>query len=118
MVRNSKPPAGLRATRLDVGGEHYVVFSYPARTADLLARLTPAERDVVALALEGWTSAAIAAARGRAKRTVDKQLEGAYRKLGVSSRAELAAWVTRAGGAVRRAGSPSSPPTPRRTGGG
>jgi DNA-binding NarL/FixJ family response regulator len=95
VVRNTKPPGGLRGSRLEIGGETYVVLSYPERAGDPQVRLTPAEREVIALALEGWTSAAIAAARGSAKRTVDKQLEAAYRKLGVSSRAELAARYAR-----------------------
>lgn len=89
-MRKAKPPRGLRGTRLELGGHAYVVLSYPAPTPHQ-PRLTAAEREVVELALEGWTSAAIAAARSTARRTVDKQLESSYRKLGVSSRAELAA---------------------------
>lgn len=51
--------------------------------------LTEAEDDVVQLAAAGLTNAAIAQRRGTTVRTVSKQLDSAYRKLGVSSRREL-----------------------------
>jgi DNA-binding NarL/FixJ family response regulator len=55
------------------------------------AVLTRAERSVVALALEGKTNAEIARTRGRSERTIANQLACAFRKLGIGSRAELAA---------------------------
>lgn len=54
------------------------------------AALTEAEWAVVQLAGTGLTNAAIAERRGTTARTVSKQLDSAYRKLGVSSRRELA----------------------------
>lgn len=59
-------------------------------------RLTCAERQVVTGVLDGRTNAAIATARRTSSRTVANQLAGIYRKLGVSSRWELAARVGRA----------------------
>ena len=58
-----------------------------------LAGLTPAEAEVVRLALAGLSRAAIARRRSVATATVRRQLEAAYRKLDVGSLAELAALV-------------------------
>lgn len=56
-----------------------------------LALLTPSERAVVRLALDGLSNAEIARARGVAERTIANQLAMAYRKLDVGSRRELGA---------------------------
>lgn len=53
--------------------------------------LTPAEHDVVQRVLVGMSTDEIARARGRSPSTVTNQLSSAFRKLGVRSRAELAA---------------------------
>lgn len=53
--------------------------------------LTAAEEHVVALVLEGLSNAQIARRRGTRERTVANQLASIFRKLGVSSRSELAA---------------------------
>jgi DNA-binding NarL/FixJ family response regulator len=55
--------------------------------------LTPAERDVLSMLLEGHGNAAIAHARARAQRTVANQVSGLLRKFGAHSRAELAARI-------------------------
>ncbi|HEX7604104.1 MAG TPA: helix-turn-helix transcriptional regulator [Polyangiaceae bacterium] len=60
-------------------------------TAATLARLTPAENDVVLGILSGQSNAEIAARRRRSTRTVANQIASIYRKLGVSSRSDLAA---------------------------
>jgi DNA-binding CsgD family transcriptional regulator len=57
----------------------------------LLAPLSVAERAVVGLAVLGLSNQDIASRRGSSARTVANQLGSAYRKLGVSSRAELVA---------------------------
>jgi DNA-binding NarL/FixJ family response regulator len=57
------------------------------------AGLTPAERAVVQLVLTGANDREVAARRGVSTRTVAHQLSGAFRKLGVSARAELSARV-------------------------
>lgn len=74
------------------GREHAVVELEPRSDAgDLLAALTPHERQVAALAREGLSNGEIARRRGTAERTVANQLASIYRKLGISSRAELLA---------------------------
>ncbi len=57
------------------------------------ATLTPREREIVNLVLAGRTARAIADALVISERTVETHVASAYRKLGVSSRAELAALV-------------------------
>lgn len=51
--------------------------------------LSEAERDIARRVFEGATNQQIAAARRVNVKTVGKQLEAIYRKLGVSCRAEL-----------------------------
>ena len=50
---------------------------------------------MLARVLGGQTNAEISRARGTSPRTVSKQLDSVYRKLGVHSRGELAARVGR-----------------------
>jgi len=52
-------------------------------------RLTGTEDAVVALALRGWTNQRIADAHEVTRRAVEKNLTSAYRKLGLSGRADL-----------------------------
>lgn len=59
------------------------------------SELSPAEREVAALAREGLSNAEIARARGVAVRTIANQLASIFRKLGVGSRVELAAVLDR-----------------------
>ena len=102
-------PRGLRSTPLLIGEQALVVMSYPlpareahpvrvdprrrraATDVDPLRDLAPAEREVVRTVLSGFSSDEIAALRGRSVFTINKQIESAYRKLGVSSRGELGA---------------------------
>ena len=85
--------AGLRATRTSIGRTPIVIFSYPtgAPARDPLSALTAAERAVAELLVLGRTQSEIADLRGTSQRTVGKQVDSLYRKLGVHSRAELAA---------------------------
>ncbi len=71
-------------------GEQFVVLSFDAPTPAAL-ELNRAEREIVALVLEGYSNAEIARIRGRALSTVQNQLSGLYRRLGVGSRGELIA---------------------------
>jgi DNA-binding NarL/FixJ family response regulator len=59
-------------------------------------------RQVVSRVLHGDTNLAIAEARRTSLRTVANQLAAIYRKLGVSSRWELAAEVSRHAGRARQ----------------
>lgn len=74
------------------GGASFAVASEPAHEAQAPA-LTKAEREVMALLLEGRSNAQIAKARKTAVRTVANQVASLFRKYGVGSRAELAARV-------------------------
>ena len=84
------PPAGLRSSRLELWGAQYVVLSYPAQRKALPADLTAAEREVALLIGRGFSNAEIAAARGVALRTVANQVAALFRKLGASSRVDVA----------------------------
>ena len=89
-------PSGLRATRFAAGADELVVFSFPLKSPILPEGLSKAEREVTLALLEGLSNAAIAARRGSAVRTVANQVASIFRKLGVSSRAELHAALTEA----------------------
>jgi DNA-binding CsgD family transcriptional regulator len=58
---------------------------------DKTGDLTSAEREVALLALAGKSNNEIAEARHCSVRTVANQLQSVFRKLGIRSRAELAA---------------------------
>ncbi len=93
-------PAGLRASRVELAGASYVVFSFPAAQWDLPAALTAAEREIALAVVGGATNEEIASLRASSARTVAHQVASIYAKMGVSSRAELAsklASVTRKG---------------------
>jgi DNA-binding CsgD family transcriptional regulator len=63
--------------------------------ADRLAALTPREREVVGELSRGASDRDIARSLGVRERTVHKHLEQAYRKLGVNSRTQAAALLTK-----------------------
>lgn len=88
----TRVPADARTTAFTVAGRRLVVISYelPA-TRPRRDELTDTERAVAADVVAGLPSAAIAAKRGTSRRTVEKQIERVFRKLGVHSRAELVA---------------------------
>ena len=90
----SAAPAGFLARRFLAGDDELIVASFPLPAA-LRGRprpaLTAAEREVMAALLDGRSYADIARGRRRSVNTVAKQAGSAFRKLGVSSRGELAA---------------------------
>jgi len=77
-----------------VGGLRGLVIELPVDPAGLPACLTEAEREVVALVLEGRSNQEIADARGARYRTVANQLAAIYKKLRVASRTELIATLS------------------------
>jgi len=88
-------PSSATAFQFRWGSDEFVVLSFPTpevMTAQALPRLTAAEQSIVALLLRGQSTAAIAAARGRSRRTVESQVAAIYRKLEVGSRRELRAY--------------------------
>lgn len=64
------------------------------------AALSPAERQVLVLAVDGKSNAEIAELRGTSARTTANLLARAYKKLGVWSRADAAARFDGTNGAV------------------
>jgi DNA-binding NarL/FixJ family response regulator len=88
-------PAGLRASRIDLAGDSYVVLSFPAPSWDLPACLTRAEREVAHELLGGATNEQIAERRSSSVRTVAHQVASIFEKLAVSSRVELASLLAR-----------------------
>lgn len=90
-------PAGIISGELVIDGVPYRVLSHPlAPEREVPApgpcdALTLAERDIATRLMAGASHAAIAQARDTSRRTVGKQVEVLYRKLGVRSRSELAA---------------------------
>ena len=83
-------PEGPIVEKIDMDGSELYVLSVPLEP-DFPPSLSPSERDVVKLALTGASNAEIAETRESAVQTVANQLRSAFQKLGVNSRAELAA---------------------------
>lgn len=71
----------------------------PAAEADDAAdaRLTAREREIAGLVAEGLTNAEIGGRLGIGRRTVESHLERIRSRLGLLSRADLAAWAARSG---------------------
>jgi DNA-binding NarL/FixJ family response regulator len=87
-----KSPPDASVSYVGWAGKKFAVFAIPTGP-DLPEILSPAERDVVTLVVAGKSNAAIAQARGVSARTVENQLAAAMKKLGVSSRANLTAFL-------------------------
>jgi DNA-binding NarL/FixJ family response regulator len=83
------PSHELRSAEVVVGAERLIVISYPTEEDD--TALSPAEQSVVELVCRGLRNAEIARMRGTKPRTIANQLAAIYRKLGITSRVELAA---------------------------
>lgn len=83
-------PTPLQIKAYALGSEHTVFIIQPPVIHRSLP-LSPAERQVAALVLEGRTNAAIADRRGVSLSTVAKQVASMFERLGVGSRAELIA---------------------------
>lgn len=84
------PPASLVAYEIEPG-KILFVHELPKTT---VRGLTSAEEEVLSYLLDGHDNASIAEARGTSPRTTAKQVASIFRKLGVASRAELAAKVS------------------------
>ena len=86
------PSSEITVSHVGWAGRRFAVLALP-EAPRLPETLSPAERDVVALAVEGTSNAAIAKARGVSVRTVENQLATAMKKLAVTSRANLTAYL-------------------------
>jgi DNA-binding CsgD family transcriptional regulator len=80
---------------LDYEGDVIVVMSYEVPDWEFPPGLTITERAVLRAMLNGASQQEIASARGVSYRTVANQIASAYGKLGVGSRAEVAALLRR-----------------------
>jgi DNA-binding NarL/FixJ family response regulator len=85
------PDTTVRASRFELGGEEFIVLSFPVRLPAERFGLSPSEREVLEHLARGSSNAEIARARGVALRTVANQVAAILRKVGVSSRIELIA---------------------------
>lgn len=85
-----QPPEGLVAWEIEPGK---VIFVHPLDESVDDPCLTAAEREIAALVLEGCDNPTIARIRRTAVRTTANQVASIFAKLGVRSRAELAARV-------------------------
>lgn len=86
-------PAAIEAgevTRLCVGNEELWVLSAPLPRPSLPGDLSDAQREIAMAMLRGCSDAEIARERGTSPRTIAAQTQQLFRKLAVSSRAELA----------------------------
>src|SRR5690242_17115243 len=88
-------PPGLEVYRARRGDVELLVLEWPIEARDPERALGQVEREVLALALAGLSSARIAARRGRSRRTVENQLASICAKVGVRGRLELFARFAR-----------------------
>jgi DNA-binding CsgD family transcriptional regulator len=94
VARRVPPSRSVHA--FEAGGKQYIRIAIAPAT--LPAKLSGAEREVVALLLAGKSNAEIAKARGVALRTVANQVASILRKLRVGSRSALLATLARSDG--------------------
>lgn len=80
------------ARELDLGDEHVVAISVNVR-AVLPRLLTPTEQEIALCILQGLRSQEIAELRETSVYTVNNQISGIFRKLGVNSRSEFTGFV-------------------------
>ena len=80
--------------RAPIGPEEVLVVSLAHTRLDA-SELTAVERSVATDVVRGFSNRQIAKRRRRSERTIANQLASAFRKLGVSSRADLVARFAR-----------------------
>lgn len=83
----------MSATEFSLAGERFIVVTFDLSPPAPPASLSPAETEVFWSLLRGESNARIAASRGTRVRTIANQVASIFAKLGVHSRAELAAWA-------------------------
>jgi DNA-binding NarL/FixJ family response regulator len=88
--RAPAPTDGARTLRFWHEGHELMVLSVPLQRASRIA-LTRAELEVARSIVQGESNAAIAHSRGTSVRTVANQVASILQRLGVASRAQVAA---------------------------
>ncbi|MDF2692838.1 MAG: Bacterial regulatory protein luxR family [Labilithrix sp.] len=84
---SAEPPPSLLAYEIEPGK---VLFVHVLAAPDV-AGLSAAEQEVLLLLLNDYDTAGISETRGTSPRTTANQIASIFKKLGVRSRAELAA---------------------------
>lgn len=87
--RQGEKVSSVKVTAFRLGAVELAVIALPP--SDGAPNLTPAERAIAKLVLDGCSNNEIAARRGASVKTVANQLRALYQKLGINSRYELAA---------------------------
>jgi DNA-binding NarL/FixJ family response regulator len=89
-------PAGLDVVDVSLGDTDLVILSYRLPPPPpVFASLSPSQRHVLQLLLDGRSNAEIARTRKTAPGTVAKQIDAVYRRLGVQSRRELVSLISK-----------------------
>jgi DNA-binding NarL/FixJ family response regulator len=83
-------PDGLECGHFELGGEEFMVLSFPEARPDT-SSLTRAEEDILGEVLRGFTNREIALRRRRSLRTIANQVAAVLRKMGGNSRYDLVA---------------------------
>lgn len=87
------PPSCLRTYTTLVSGRRLTALAVKRNRLDIPPVLTPTEREIVELALLGFSNAEIAKRRQCAVRTVTNHIASIFQKLKIHCRSELAACV-------------------------
>jgi DNA-binding NarL/FixJ family response regulator len=89
------PPEDLVVYRIEMADVTLALFTYSTGAEAPAFHLTESEREVLRAVVAGQSNAQIAAERRSAPRTVANQIAAIFRKVGVTSRAQLAArWLS------------------------
>lgn len=91
MKHGARRTGGVETLRVEIAGEQYLLIGIPQEERRPDWAVTPAERVLIEGILAGRSNRELADQRGTALRTIANQLQTLYRKLGVTSRAELRA---------------------------
>lgn len=82
-------PSLPRGAQVEILAPGLARLSFPLPEPVIPATLTAAERDVALRVFHGASNTEIARERGVTAKTIAKQLDSIYRKVGVASRCEL-----------------------------
>jgi DNA-binding CsgD family transcriptional regulator len=95
LVAPARTSEGEEPGAFHFGGEDFIVVSVPVDAPAAETTFTDAERNVADLAAAGLANEEIARLRNTSRRTIANQLATVFRKAGVGSRVELAAYLAK-----------------------